>query len=172
MQRSSFNRWLLVYPVVLCLTSSLFGQLKSDLPQTTSASQLKSIASPSWLDPQRFSMSHSFSISLMSGTGLPSGTSSLSVYTDQMRYLITNNLLLSSQIHLVQPGIMSSTMPAANNLLLYYQAGMDWWLSDKFNIHLGISNLPPLRRYSPWYRPMYVPFQRYQAPDHSEIMDN
>ncbi len=171
MQRSSINRHWLVFPGLLLLASSLLGQLKSDLPQTTSSSQLKSIASSSWLDSQRFSMSHGFSISLMSGTGLTSGSTSLSVYTNQMRYLVANNLMLSSQIHLVQPGMLSASQLGGNDLLVYYNASMDWRLSDKLNIHLGVSNLPPRRGYSPWYRSQYSPFQRYQTPDHSDIME-
>jgi len=170
MQRSLTNPLRLVLPALLLLASSLVGQLRSDLPLTTSPAQLKSVASPSWLDPQRFNMSHSFSVSFVSGSQLSPGAS-LSVYTNQMRYLINNNLMLSSNLYLVQPGIMSSSQPAGNNLMVYYQANMDWWLSDKMNIHLGISNLPPLRRYSPWYPPVYAPFQGYRPLDHLDTMD-
>ena len=92
-------------------------------------------------------MNHGFSVSLMTGRGLQAGATSLSVYTNQMRYLVTDNLILNSRIHLVQPGIMSSTQQTGQNLLIYYQAGMDWQPLKNLRIHLGISNLPRLQRY-------------------------
>jgi len=171
MQKSLTKRHRLFLPALLILTSSLFGQLKSDLPLITPSSLLKSIASPSWFDPQRFSMSHGFSISLLSGSGLAPGATSLSVYTNQMRYLVASNLLLSSRINLVQPGTMGAFQPGGNNLQVYYQAGLDWQPFNSVRVHLGISNLPPLRYYSPWYRPMYMQFQGHQAPNPSDNME-
>lgn len=171
MQRFLTKHHRLVVPALLILASSLFGQLKSDLALTTSSPRLKSVASPSWFDPQRFSMSHGFSISLLSGTGLAQGASSLSVYTNQMRYMFASNLILNSRIHLVQPGIMGTPQPGGNNLQVYYQADMDWRPFNSVTIHLGISNLPPPRYYSPWYRPMNTQFQGYQALDHSDSME-
>lgn len=171
MQRFLAKHHRLVIPALLILTSSLFGQLKSDLPLTASSPRLKSVASPSWFNPQRFSMSHGFSISLLSGTGLARGATSLSVYTNQMRYMFANNLILNSRIYLVQPGLISASQPGGNNLQIYYQAGMDWQPFNSMRIHLGVSNLPPLWYYPPWYRPMPTQFQGHQAPDHSDSME-
>jgi len=116
-------------------------------------------------------MSHGFSVSLLSGTGLTSGASSLSVYTNQMRYMVASNLILNSRIHLVQPGVMGVSQMGGNNLQVYYQADMDWRPFNSVTIHLGVSNLPPLRYYSPLYRPMNTQFRGYQAQDHSDSMD-
>jgi len=171
MKKSSTKCRRLLLPTLLIFTSSLFGQLKSDLPLITPTSRLKSIASPSWFDPQRFSMSHGFSISLLSGSGLAPGATSLSVYTNQMRYLVASNLLLSSRIDLVQPGTMGAFQPGGNNLQVYYQAGLDWQPFNSVRVHLGISNLPTLRYYSPWYRPMHMQFQDHQTPNHSDNME-
>jgi len=171
MQKSLTKRHRLFLPALLILTSSLFGQLKSDLPLITPSSLLKSIASPSWFDPQRFSMNHGFSISLLSGSGLAPGATSLSVYTNQMRYLVASNLILSSRINLVQPGTMGAFQPGGNNLQIYYQAGMDWQPFNSVRVHLGISNLPPLRYYSRWSRPRYMQFQGPQAPTPSNNME-
>ena len=158
MQKSSTNINHLVFPLFLLIAVNLSGQLKSDLPQTSS-DVLKSVASPSWIDPQRFTMSHSFSMSLISGTGLTSGTTSLSVYTNQMRFLVTNNLVLNSRINLVQPRWLGESKFAPNNLKIYYQAGMDWQPLRNLNIHFGISNLPAFYRPSPWNGGFDSPYQ-------------
>ncbi|UCH62708.1 MAG: hypothetical protein JSU77_13120 [Fidelibacterota bacterium] len=171
MQRSLTKLHRSFLPILLILTSSLLGQLKSDLPLVTPASPLKSIASPSWFDPQRFSMTHGFSISLLSGSGLGPGASSLSVYTNQMRYLIASNVLLSSRIDLVQPGTMGALQPGGNNLQIFYQAGLDWQPFRSVKVHLGISNLPPMRYYYPYYRPMHRQMQNRQAPNHPDNME-
>ncbi len=136
MQKSSTKIHRLFLPALLIIASGLFGQLKSDLPLIAPSSQLKSVASPSWFDPQRFSMSHGFSISLLSGSGLAPGANSLSVYTNQMRYLVANNLLLSSNIHLVQPIAMNAFQAGGNNLQIYYQAGLDWQPFNSVSVHL------------------------------------
>ena len=171
MQKSLTKRYRLVFPVLLILATGLFGQLKSDLPLITPHSPLKSVASPSWFDPQRFSMNHGFSISFMSGSGLAPGSTSLSVYTNQMRYLVASNLVLISKIHLAQPGIMGASQLGGNNLQVYYQAGMDWQPFNNVRVHLGVSNLSPMRYYSPWYRPMHMQSQGYQAPYNSDSME-
>ena len=171
MQKSLTKLHRSLLPALLIIASGLFGQLKSDLPLIEPSSRLKSVASPSWFDPQRFSMSHGFSISLLSGSGLAPGATSLSVYTNQMRYLVANNLLLSSNIHFVQPSIMGVLQPGGNNLQIYYQAGLDWQPFNSVKIHLGVSNLPPLQYYSPWYRPQHTQFQGRQAPNQSDNME-
>ncbi|UCD37992.1 MAG: hypothetical protein JSW54_00445 [Fidelibacterota bacterium] len=171
MQRYSNNIRRLVFLSSLVLASTLFGQLRSDLPQTTSSTQLKSIASPSWLNPQRFTMSHGVSFSFMTGNGFASGGTSLSVYTNQMRYLVADNLILNSRIHLVQPGMLGASQLGSNDLQVYYQAGLDWQVANNINIHVGFSNLPPLYRYSGWNRGWRSPYQRYRILNHSATTD-
>jgi len=85
--------------------------------------------------------------------------------------MIASNLILNSQIHLAQPGIMGASQPGADNLQVYYQANMDWRPFNNVIINLGISNLPRMRYYSPWYRSMRTPFQGYQLFDHSDSME-
>ena len=146
---------------LVLLVSATFGQLRYDLPPTSSAAPLKSMASPSWFDPQRFNMSHNFSFSIGSSIGLPAGTSSLSVYTNQMRYLVANNLLLTSQVHVVQPSILSAQQLGTNPLQVYYQASLNWQLFRNLNIQVGISNLPRRSRYSALNGYGYQPYQYY-----------
>ena len=158
--QKSLTRINRLFPVcLLVFASGLLGQLRYDVPSPAADRQLKALASPSWLDPQRFSMDHSLSFSMGSVLGLPSGASSLSVYTNQMNYLLTHNLMISSRIHLVQSGLMGAQQLGQNPLEIFYQAGMDWRLSPNFNIHLGVSNLPRGLRNPAMSRYGYQPFQ-------------
>ncbi|MCH7521781.1 MAG: hypothetical protein IIB42_08810 [Candidatus Marinimicrobia bacterium] len=116
------------------------------------------MANSSWLDPQRFSMNHGVSFSFMSGSGLGSGSTGLSVYTNQMRYLLTDNMLINSQIHLVQPGLIGAPQLGGNNLEVYYQTALDWQLSNHVRVHLGISNLPYRGYESGRGRNLYSPY--------------
>ncbi len=61
-----------VFVVSLLFAVTLLGQLRSDAQQIPASQSLNSVANSSWLDPQRFSMSHGFSVSFMSG-GLAGG---------------------------------------------------------------------------------------------------
>ena len=156
----SSNKYHHLFPAfMLILASGLLGQLRYDVPSPAADRQLKALASPSWLDPQRFNMNHSVSFSVGSGIGLPSGATSLSVYTNQINYLLTSNLLISSRIHLIQPGMVGAQQLGQNPLEIFYQAGMDWRLSPHFNIHLGVSNLPRQWRNPAMSRYGYLPFQ-------------
>ncbi len=146
---------------LLLLVSAAAGQLRYDLPASSAATPLKSIASPSWLDPQRFSMSHNFSFSVASGIGLPAGASSLSIYTNQMRYLVADNIVLTSQVHFVQPNIVNAQQLGTNPLQVYYQARMNWQLFRNLNIQVGFSNLPRRSRYSSLSGFGYLPYQTY-----------
>jgi len=146
---------------LLLLVSAAAGQLRYDLPASSAATPLKSMASPSWLDPQRFSMSHNFSFSVASGIGGPAGASSLSIYTNQLRYLVTNNLVLTSQVHLVQPNIVSAQQLGTNPLQVYYRAKMNWQLFRNVSLQVGISNLPRRSRYSSLNGFGYLPYQTY-----------
>ena len=93
-----------------------------------------------------------------SGSGLGSGSTGLSVYTNQMRYLLTDNMLINSQIHLVQPGLIGAPQLGGNNLKVYYQTALDWQLSNHVRVHLGISNLPYRGYESSWGRNLYSPY--------------
>lgn len=160
-----------VFVVSLLFAVTLLGQLRSDAQQIPASQSLKSVANSSWLDPQRFSMSHGVSFSFMSGSGLGSGSTSLSVYTNQMRYLLTENMVLNSQIHLVQPGIIGAPELGGNNLKMYYQTALDWQLSNNVRMHLGISNLPYMGYESGWGRSLYSPYRESQRWGASPAMD-
>lgn len=165
MKRSSNKPSTLVLPIILILASTAWGQLKSELPRLATPPQLKSVAGVSWLDPQRFSMNHSFSVSFMSGSGLASGAS-MSVYSNQMSYLISKNMLLNSNIYFVQPGMNSSPFDS-NPLHIYYQAEINWQPRENMLIHLGFSSLPSMARYNRWNRSLYAPYHNPWSVDQS-----
>ena len=160
-----------VFVVSLLFAVILLGQLRSDAQQIPPSQSLKSVANSSWLDPQRFSMNHGVSFSFLSGSGLGSGPTGLSVYTNQMRYLVTENMVLNSQIHLVQPGFIGAPQLGGNNLKMYYQSALDWRLSKNVRVHLGISNLPYMGYESGWGRRPYSPYLESQRWGASPAMD-
>ena len=150
MQRSRHSQSYLWMASVLMLASALPGQMISNLDQGSMTRQLRTAANAPWLDPQRFMIQHGFSFSLASGAGIASGPVSMGVYTNQMRYLINEKLILNSLIHLVQPSVLDASPLGRPNLQMYYQANLDWRISDRMTIQLGFANTPPLRRYSPY----------------------
>jgi hypothetical protein len=151
----------------MLLASTALGQLKSELPRLATPPELKSVANVSWLNPQRFSMNHSFSVSFMSGSGLASGAS-MSVYSNQMSYLISKNMLLNSNVYFVQPGMNTSPFDT-NPLQIYYQAGIDWQPRENMFIHFGFSNLPSMARYYRWNRSSYTPYNNPWSTDQSTV---
>lgn len=171
MKRVTISGYRFVFIVSLLSAATLLGQLRSDVQQIPPAQSLKSVANASWLDPQRFSMHHGVSLSFMSGSGLGGGPNSLSVYTNQMRYLVTENIVLNSQIHLVQSGIMGTPELGGNNLKMYYQTALDWQLSKNVRMHFGISNLPYMGYGSGWGRRQYSPYLGSQRWGASPAMD-
>ena len=156
---------VLTFFTIFAVTAS--AQLKSELPRLETPPQLKPVAGVSWLDPQRFAMNHSFSVSFMSGAGLGAGTS-MSVYSNQMSYLISKNMLVNSNIYLVQPGMGTSPFDT-NPLQVYYQAGIDWRPRENMLIHLGFSNLPSMARYYRWNRSSYMPYSNPWSTDQSAV---
>lgn len=155
----------------LVVTSLVHGQLRTEVPRIAGGQSLQSAASSPWLDAQRFSMSHGFSLAFMSAGGLGAGPASLGVYTNQMRYLINENIVLNSQIHLVQPGVSSALEIGAQNIKMYYQTALDWKLTKNINMRVAISNLPS-RRYGYGYgyglgQSMFAPYYGTQGWDAS-----
>ena len=104
------------------------------------AEQVRLVGGNSVLDPTRFSMQHGFSFSMATG-GLGSA-SGMGVYTNTINYLITDAVILSSQIHLVQSGVGMQPGVSADGISMYYQAALNWRISRNVNFSLGLSNIP------------------------------
>lgn len=139
---------------LLLTGSNLSAQLRTDAAYLTELEQLRSLASPTLMESQRFSMNHSFSLSFMSGGAFGSG--SMAVYTNSMRYMLSPNLHLSTQIHFTQPSYNNLNQFGQDNLQMFFNTSLDWKPSEFFQLRLGISNIPTYQRYglgyysSPW----------------------
>ncbi|MCK4579059.1 MAG: hypothetical protein KAU50_09735, partial [Candidatus Marinimicrobia bacterium] len=140
--------------IVAVSVSGLSGQFRASPSEVTESEQLRSVAGVSWLDPQRFAMNHSFSASFLSGEGPYSG--GLSVYSNSMRYIMTDNLLLSGNFHILQPAMGAGGLPGENNMMLYYQTSLHWQITPRINFQLGLSNTPR-RQYNSYLPDYYYP---------------
>ncbi len=129
---------------LLITGSNLSAQLRTDAAYLTELEQLRSLASPTLMESQRFSMNHSFSLSFISGGTFGSG--SMAVYTNSMRYMLSPNLLLNTQIHFTQPSYNNLNQVGQDNLQMFFNTSLDWKPSDFFQLHLGFSNIPRYQR--------------------------
>ncbi|MFQ6675993.1 MAG: hypothetical protein ACE5LH_06565 [Fidelibacterota bacterium] len=143
----------------LFLVSAATAQFKSQdpgkapqLPLTTgNQSSILSL-----MDPERFSMSHGFSFSMAA-----SGNQAFSygVYSNRLRYLISDNWALLARLDLVQPTY--STLPFASSAFtgnIYYGARLLYRPSENLQFTIGVDTYPRLYRYGSFYAP-YSPFQ-------------
>ena len=150
--RISPHKIIITTVVGLLLTgSNLSAQLRSDAAYLTDLEQLRSVASPTLMESQRFSMNHSFSLSFMSGGAFGSG--SMAVYTNSMRYMLSPNLLFSTKIHFTQPSYNNMNQFGQDNLQMFFNTSLDWKPSEFFQLSLGFSNIPPYQRYGRGYYP-------------------
>lgn len=135
----------LLFPVLV------FGQLKKDeniANALTYPTKLQSVFGLIGLDPTRFSMSHSFSLSYTSigGQGFTQG-----LYLNTMSYQLSNPLTMYLQIgFLNQPfGGLGQKSPY-NNKLFLSGAGVEYKPSNNFKVQFEFSQTPNAF-YSPYY---------------------
>ena len=125
--------------ITICL-----GQLRSSLPERTipiNSQGLSQARNLPLLDFNRLNINHSFDISMMSA-GNQSMT--MGAYTNQMNYMLKDNLLLSTQFSLASP--MGGMNPYANNGLngaqLYYGASLNYKPMKNLFLKLSMNNYP------------------------------
>ncbi|MEE8437611.1 MAG: hypothetical protein V3S22_04655 [Candidatus Neomarinimicrobiota bacterium] len=98
--------------------------------------------------PDRFNMHHSFSL----GMSYAGGQSfSLGTYTNQMNFKLRDNLLIQTQVSLVQPsgGINPYSNQGLNNQI-YYGASLDYQPLENFHISFSLNNYPRYSLYRPY----------------------
>ncbi len=168
----SFSVKIQLVPIigVLLLAGALTAQLQHQALPPSATQQLRSVAGRSLLDPNRFTMSHGLSMSFSSGSGLYGGPASLSVYSNQMRYLLTDNVVITNNLYLLQPGFADAGVPGEPNLRAYFQTAVNWRLSNNMHFSLGLSNLP-VPRYSPNWGHYYSPYAGVAGPDQPELLE-
>ena len=137
------------YTIALITIISIgFGQLKSDLSQNNAmfnnpVSFDGSVMS--LFDPSRFSMNHSFSMSMLSMNSQSIGVAS---YTNNMNFLLRDNLQLQTYVTFMQPNMISSnTTNPYSNSQLYYDAVLDYSPTDKTHFQVSFGNYPMYSRY-------------------------
>jgi hypothetical protein len=134
--------------VLITILSVGFGQLKSDLSQNNaifdnpvgSNSSIMSL-----FDPSRFSMNHSFSASMIS---MNKQSISVMSYTNNMNFLLRDNLRLQTHMTFMQPNMISSnTQNPYSNSQLYYDAVLDYSPTDNTHFQVSFGNYPMYSRY-------------------------
>ena len=112
--------------IIFCiLNGGLWGQLKSQVPEQNVGAMITgnnlSTTVP-LLDPTRFDMHHSFSMSTMS---LGGQAMNVAAYTNIMTYELNHNLHLGTRFSLVQPtGMMGPGNYGLNNTQFLYDANL------------------------------------------------
>ncbi len=140
---------LLVLIVGLC-----FGQFKTDVPRIDFPQELEKMSaleSRSLFDPSRFMMNHSFSMSMISSSGLSMG---VGAYTNNMTFLLKDNLRLSTSFSLVQTSMPGS--PESSGMLdgqVYYGATLEYRPTENTVLQLGFQKSPSYYYYN---RPLYL----------------
>jgi len=134
---------------IITIVSVSLGQLKSDLSQNSAIfnNPVNSDGSVmSLFDPSRFSMNHSFGMSMMSMGGQSVGIAS---YTNNMNFLLRNKLQLQTNVTFMQPNMISSNSPNPySNTQLYYDAVLDYSPTDNTHFQVSFGNYPMYSRYN------------------------
>jgi len=125
-----------IFVLFTILTASVFGQFRRDVPNTNIRESIAGRTEYSSLfDPNRYQMSHSFSMSILSMGGSPV---SVGAYTNSFSFALSPNLILNTQVSLVQP-----SMGGINNQgQLYYNVGVDYQPSKNSSFSFKINNYP------------------------------
>ncbi len=162
-------RILYTYIIIFSiLCGGLWGQLKSQVPKQNVGAMITgnnlSTTVP-LLDPTRFDMHHSFSMSTMS---LGGQAMNVAAYTNIMTYELNHNLHLGTRFSLVQPtGMMGPGNYGLNNTQFLYDANLQYQPSENTLIEFKMSNRPYYNRYNHHrleYHPFYSNYYKERAP--------
>ena len=141
--------------ILLGLISISSGQYKSQIVNGTPIKPHPSDSEESelsFLNPERFSMNHSFGYSMSSIGGMSFG---YGVYSNQMHYLLSDKLSVSANLAFVQPTF--SSLPGGLNSFngqTFYQAKLQYRPSENSRFELIFDNYPITRyRYSNSFYP-------------------
>ena len=153
-------RILYTYIIIFSiLCGGLWGQLKSQVPKQNvgamiTGNNLSTIVP--FLDPSRFNMHHSFSMSTMS---LGGQAMNVAAYSNMMTYELNPNLHLGTRFSLVQPTsmMMGPANYGLNNTQFLYDAKLQYRPSENTLIEFNMSNRPYYNRYN-HHRLEYYPF--------------
>lgn len=128
---------------LITIISVGLGQLKSDLSQNNAIPQGLSGSDGSIMslfDPSRFSMNHSFSASMMS---MNKQSISVMSYTNNMNFMLRDNLRVQTYLTFMQPNMISSnTQNPYSNSQFYFNAALDYNPTDNTHFQVSFGNYP------------------------------
>ena len=133
---------------VITIISVGLGQLKSDLSQNNAITNNLSASDGSIMslfDPSRFSMKHSFSMSMLSMNSQSIGVAS---YTNNMNFLLRDNLRLQTNVTFMQPNMISSNTPnpysnSQSIGVASYTNNMNFTLRDNLRLQTYMTFMQP-----------------------------
>ena len=133
---------------LITIVSVGLGQLKSDLSQNSAIfkNPVSSDGSVmSLFDPSRFSMNHSFSMSMLNMNSQSVGVAS---YTNNMNFLLRDNLRVQTYLTFMQPQMLSTNSPTPySNSQLYFNTVLDYQPTDNTHFQVSFGNYPAYSRY-------------------------
>ncbi len=133
--------------VLITILSVGFGQLKSDLSQNNAIFNNPTGSDGSIMslfDPSRFSMNHSFSASMMS---MNKQSISVMSYTNNMNFLLRDNLRLKTYLTFMQPNMISSdTQNPYSNSQIYFNTVLDYNPTENTHFQVSFGNYPTYSR--------------------------
>lgn len=128
---------------LITIISVGLGQLKSDLSQNNAIPQGLSGSDGSIMslfDPSRFSMNHSFSASMMS---MNKQSISVMSYTNNMNFMLRDNLRVQTYLTFMQPNMISSnTQNPYSNSQLYFNTVLDYNPTENTHFQVSFGNYP------------------------------
>ena len=146
---------IIKYVIILSAFTAIgFAQLKSELRHNNPSMINLSSGNNSILslfDPSRFSMNHSFSMSMMNMNSQSIGVAS---YTNNMNFTLRDNLRLQTNMTFMQPKIMSAdTYSPYSNTQLYFDAVLDYQPTENTHLQVSFGNYPQYgrRQISPFF---------------------
>ncbi len=128
---------------LITILSVGMGQLKSDLSQNNAIPQGLSGSDGSIMslfDPSRFSMNHSFSASMIS---MNKQSISVMSYTNNMNFMLRDNLRVQTYLTFMQPNMISSnTQNPYSNSQLYFNTVLDYNPTENTHFQVSFGNYP------------------------------
>ena len=137
-------RKLIVVAVVVILSSSIYAQRLGDLPSSSSYTSEKS--SFSLFDPNRFHMSHSYSLMYASSNA---GSYSMGMYLNSIEYQISDPLQIKLDIGYVhRPGaFFSNGSNAVTDGQILPGVSINWRPSKNLLFHFAYRQVPAYYNY-------------------------
>ena len=136
------------------LTSLATGQLRSKVPINSlpvNTQGLSHAQNLSFLDPNRFSMNHSFGMNMMSFGG---NSMSVGSYSNQINYMIKENMRLSTNFTLASPmnGANQYSKNRFGGSQLFYGAALDYQPTKNLFVKFSMNNFPRYGYSQPYSR--------------------